>query len=299
MPFFKSRTSAPASIVSSVPAMLWFANTPSLQYDERPAGQRVLVAEGLIAERVVRRRVVAVKGQRAEALIAERALDFGAAVERPDRRRVEDQIGRRREPASGRARPRRGVDERRALREERPVLHELALELLRRDRLLIDLDVREIRVQRSDEANRRRDRIADVAAVPAHRASARTCRWPVGRDRGLGRRSRAHRCRRAASDARRRRRRGRNCRPPKSACRRKGWPRAAGASPMIGSHTHERCSPRAAISRTNCSRHVCLPPRGTRSTSSGTIITALQLPPLAVAGALQRGRKRTFSFACS
>src|SRR5579863_7624448 len=59
--------------------------------DERTAGNGVLIAVGLIAERVVRRLVVSVERQRAEALIAEGSLDLGAAVERADRGRVEDE----------------------------------------------------------------------------------------------------------------------------------------------------------------------------------------------------------------
>ena len=55
----------------------------------------MLEAVGLIAERVVRRLVVAVKRQRAEALIAEGSLNLSAAVERSDGWRVEDEIRRR------------------------------------------------------------------------------------------------------------------------------------------------------------------------------------------------------------
>ncbi len=52
--------------------------------------------------------------------------------------------------------PEDGIDEGRALCEERPVLEELPLELLRLDRLLIDLDVGKIGIERSDKTNRRR-----------------------------------------------------------------------------------------------------------------------------------------------
>ena len=78
------------------------------------------------------------KGEHAEALQAVDALDLRAAVERSDARRIEHFVRRADEirVAVG-----VGIEILRALREERAVLDELAFEFLRRDRLLIDLDV--------------------------------------------------------------------------------------------------------------------------------------------------------------
>src|SRR5580704_16375246 len=128
----------------------------------------MLVAVCLIAKRVARRFVEAVEGQNAKALVAERSLDLTAAVERSDRRGVEDEIGSVHVRAGRRARSGVGIDESRALCEEGPVLEKLPLELLRCDRLLIDLDIGKVRIERADETDRGSDRVAEVPAERAH-----------------------------------------------------------------------------------------------------------------------------------
>ena len=135
---------------------------------ERSILKGVLVTVGLIVERIAGRLIETAKREHAEALIAEGAFHLRAAVERADVGRVKDVVWDGRDRRRRRARTGVCVDIVCALSEERPVLDELAAELLRRDRLLVDFDVREIRRDRADETHRRRDRITQVQSDVAN-----------------------------------------------------------------------------------------------------------------------------------
>ena len=123
---------------------------------ERAVRRRVLVAEHHVVE------PGALRFHEPERLQALRAFELEAAVERADRRRVEDHVRRRVDPGE-----RDRVEEVGALGEERPVLVQRAPELLRRDRLLVDLDVGVVRCERRDERGGAGDRHDDVGAEVA------------------------------------------------------------------------------------------------------------------------------------
>src|SRR5579862_3313546 len=130
-------------------------------------GLGVLKSVGLIGKRVAGDLVETAKGQRSEAVFLKRSFGLGAPEKRSDVGRVKNEIGRRGDLARGRARAGRRVDEVGSLRKKRTILDELTAKLLRRDRLLVDLDVGEIGICRSDKTDRRRQRNACIETFVA------------------------------------------------------------------------------------------------------------------------------------
>src|SRR5579875_97704 len=133
--------------------------------EERIVLQGVFVTERRVVERVPARRIEAAEIHQTEALLPERPLDFCTAIERSDAGRIENEIGVRDIDARRRALAGGSIDEDGALREKRPIFDELTAEFLRRDRDLIDFDVRKIRVERTDQVDRRRQGEARVDTV--------------------------------------------------------------------------------------------------------------------------------------
>src|SRR5215469_6743206 len=111
---------------------------------------------GGVIERIAGRFVKSAKRQYAESLEAERAFEARPAVERSDVGRIEYLIvwtG-----GAAQSHNQCGVEKSRALSEERTILLQPTSELLRHDGLLVDLDIGKVRIERSNQVDRRCDR---------------------------------------------------------------------------------------------------------------------------------------------